>query len=327
MLPRLPMFCLPSSCEIRIKLAPQAEARLRRTSTVEPLAYEAFLRGRYFWNQRTRKALENSLQQFRESIRHDHEYAPADAGMADSYLSLLDDAYLPPLEATAQARQWAEKAIAIDEAFAEPHSSLGHAHFHEFEWTDAEREFRRSIVLNPNYPSAHFYYVNYLVAMGPHQEAVSEARKALALDPVNLAAQTNVAIILYHAGRYGEAVEEARRVLELDTTYAHAHYVLGRAYVQKGMHREAIPSSRRAVSIPRNRHSSMSIRGWLFCAKTHVSVGYCANWGSIDDWKYFAVLCGITHPHSAPSSSLLCGYLSSLSSIKLPGLGASNWKV
>ena len=110
--------------------------------------------------------------------------------MADSYLSLLDDAYMPTRAATTQARQWAEKAVTIDEAFAEPHSSLGHAHFHEYEWADAEREFQRSIALNPNYPAAHFYYANYLVAMGRYEEALAEAKKALALDPVSLTAQT-----------------------------------------------------------------------------------------------------------------------------------------
>jgi TolB-like protein/Flp pilus assembly protein TadD len=235
--------------EIKIKLAPQAEARLERTSIVEPQAYEAYLRGRYLWNQRTEKALHKSLQQFKESIKRDPEYAPAYAGMADAYLSLLDDSYLPPRAATAQARHWAGKAITIDEAFAEPHSSLGHAHYHEFEWKEAEREFQQSIALNPNYPSAHFYYALYLVAVGRHEEAVAQARKALALDPVSLAVQTNVAIINYRAGRNDQAVEEGCRVLDIDRTYAHAHYVLGRAYVQKGMNREAIQSSRRAVAL------------------------------------------------------------------------------
>jgi TolB-like protein/Tfp pilus assembly protein PilF len=235
--------------EIKIKLAPQAEARLERISTVEPRAYEAFLRGRYLWNQRTGKALHNSLREFEKSIKHDPGYASAYAGMADSYLSLLDDAYMPTRAATTQARQWAEKAITIDEAVAEPHSSLGHADFHEYEWADAEREFQRSIALNPNYSSAHFYYANYLVAMGRHEEAVVEAKKALALDPVSLTAQTNVAITYYRAGRYDQGVEEARRVLDIETTFAHAHYVLGRAYVQKGMYREAIRSARRAVAL------------------------------------------------------------------------------
>jgi tetratricopeptide (TPR) repeat protein len=238
--------------EIKIKLVPQAEARLERTSTVQPRAYEAYLRGRYFWNQRTGKALHNSLLQFETSIKHDPRYAPAYAGMADSYLSLLDDAYLPPRAATTQARQWAEKAITIDAAFAEPHSSLGHAHYHEFEWIEAEREFQRAIALNPNYPSAHFYYALYLVAMGRPEEAVAEAEKALALDPVSLAAQTNVAIIWYRTGRYDEAIEEARRVLDIDAGYAHAYYVLGRAHVQKGMYREAILAARRAVALERS---------------------------------------------------------------------------
>jgi TolB-like protein/Flp pilus assembly protein TadD len=250
--------------EIKIKLAPQAEARLERTAAVEPRAYEAYLRGRYLWNQRTGKALRESLRQFGKSIKHDPGYAPAYAGMADAYLSLLDDAYLPTRAATAQARQWAAKAITIDGAFAEPHSSLGHAHYHEFEWTEAEREFRRSIALNPNYPSAHFYYALYLVAMGRHEEAVAEAQKALALDPVSLAAQTNVAIIYYRAGRYDEAVEEARRVLDLETTYAHAHYVLGRAYVQKGRYREAILSSRRAVALEGSNVRYMASLAYIY---------------------------------------------------------------
>jgi TolB-like protein/tetratricopeptide (TPR) repeat protein len=235
--------------EIEIKLAPQAEARLGRTAMVEPRAYEAYLRGRFLWNQRTGKALHESLPQFEKSIQYAPRYAPAYAGMADSYLSLLDDAYLPPRAAMAQARQWAEQAIAIDEAFAEPHSSLGHAHYHEFEWMQAEQEFRRSLTLNPNYPSAHFYYAHYLVATARQEEAVGEAKKALALDPVSLAAQTNLAIIYYRAARYDEAVGEARRVLDIDANYAHAHYVLGRAYVQTGMYRKAILSSRKAVAL------------------------------------------------------------------------------
>ncbi|HEX8799625.1 MAG TPA: tetratricopeptide repeat protein, partial [Terriglobales bacterium] len=235
--------------EIKIKLPPQAEARLGRFSTVDPRAYETYLRGRYLWNKRNGKALEHSLQQFQESIKHDPGYAPAYAGMADSYLSLLDDAYVAPQAAITQARQWAERAITIDSALAEPHSSLGHVHYHEFEWTELEREFQLAITLNPNYPSAHLYYALYLVAMGRHEETVAEAKRALALDPVSLAAQTNLAITYYRAGRYDDAVEEARRVLLIDTNYAHAHYVLGRAYVQKGMYREAILSSRRAVAL------------------------------------------------------------------------------
>jgi tetratricopeptide (TPR) repeat protein len=133
-----------------------------------------------------------------------------------------------------------------------------------FEWTDTEREFRRSIALNPNYPSAHSYYALYLVAMGRHEEAVAEAKKAVALDPVSLAAQTNVAIIYYRAGRYDEAVEEARRVVHLETTYAHAHYVLGRAYVQKGMYREAILSSRRAVALERSNVRYMASLAYIY---------------------------------------------------------------
>ena len=252
--------------EIKIKLAPQAAARLERTSTVEPRAYEAFLRGRYLWNQRSGKALRSSLQQFETSIKLDPGYAPAYVGLADSYLSLLDDAYLPSRAAISQARQWAEKAVTIDSALAEPHSSLGHAHYHEFAWAEAEREFQRAIALNPNYPSAHFYYSLCLVALRRHEEAVDEAKKALTLDPVSLTAQANVAMIYYRAGRYDEAAEEASRVLNLDSAYAHAHYVRGRVYVQKGMYREAILSTRRAVALERSNTRYLGSLAYIYGA-------------------------------------------------------------
>lgn len=250
--------------EIKIALGPQAEARLERASIVEPRAFEAYLRGRYFWNQRTGKALHNSLQQFEESIQYDPGYAPAYAGMADSYLSLLDDAYIEPLAAMAQARQWAEKAIAIDQAFPEPHSSLGHAQFHEFKWKESEGELQRSIELNPNYASAHFYYANYLVALGRSDQAVAEARKSLALDPVNLTAQANVAIIHYRVGHYEEAVDEARRALDMDNRYVHAHYILGRAYAQKRMYRDAVRSSRRAVTLEGNNVRYLASLAYIY---------------------------------------------------------------
>lgn len=235
--------------EIKITLAPQAEARMERNLGVNLLAYEGFLRGRYLWNQRTGESLRSSLRQFEECIKRDPGYALAYAAIADSYLSLADNAHLPMRAATAQARQWAEKAIVIDTGFADPHSSLGHAYFHEFHWAEAEREFQQSVTLNPNYPPAHFYYANYLVATKRYQEAVAEAKEALALDPVNLAAQSNLASVYYRSGRYDQAIREARRALALDGNYAHAYYVLGRAYVQKGMYPEAIESSRKAMDL------------------------------------------------------------------------------
>jgi tetratricopeptide (TPR) repeat protein len=119
---------------------------------------------------------------------------------------------------------------------------------HEFNWQKAGAEFERAIELNPNYPAAHFYYANYLVAREFFDEAVAEARRAQALDPVSLPAGSNIANILYHARSYDLSIEQSLRVLDMDPSFARAHEDLGRAYEQKGMYEQAIRALRTAVA-------------------------------------------------------------------------------
>lgn len=231
--------------EIQIKLAPQEQQRL--TATVNPQAYEAYLRGRYLLNRRTLESVQKSVQYFKQSIEHDPHYAVAFAGLADSYLTHHDLGHLSPAEATTKAKDAARNALGMDESLAEAHTSLGHAHFHEFDWLAAARDFKRAIKLNPNYANAHFYYANYLIAVGQKNEAIAEARRTLRLDPVSLPAATNLAAILFFAGHYAEAVEEALRVLEIDPSFARAYEDLGRAYEQQGMYAQAIAAFEKAV--------------------------------------------------------------------------------
>jgi TolB-like protein/Tfp pilus assembly protein PilF len=234
--------------EIEIKLAPRDRGRLA-AGTVNPQSYEDYLKGRYLWNTRTQEALEKSIRYFERAIQNEPRYAAAYAGLADSYLTLHDSDHILPKLATSKAKSAAAKALDIDESLAEAHISLAHAHFHELNWPSAEREFKRGIELNPNYATAHFYYANYLLAVGQPEEAVAEAGRARELDPVSLPAQTNVAMILCLAGKLDQAIEHSLRVLETDPHFAPAHEDLGRAYEQKGMHRRAIAAFRKAVAI------------------------------------------------------------------------------
>jgi TolB-like protein/Flp pilus assembly protein TadD len=233
--------------EIKIKLAPKEKERLASGGAVNPQTYEAYLKGRYLLNRRTLEAVQKSLQYFKKSIDHDPHYAVAFAGLADSYLTHHDLGHLPPREATTKAKAAARKALTIDPALAEAHTSLGHAHFHEFNWLAAERDFKRAIQLNPNYANAHFYYANYLIAVGQRNEAIAEARCAQTLDPVALPAGTNLAAILYFAGHYTEAVEASLRVLEIDSGFGRAYEDLGRAYEQQGTYSQAIAAFEKAV--------------------------------------------------------------------------------
>jgi len=234
--------------EIKLKLAPQEHERLVGAAAVNPQAYEACLQGRYLLNRRTFEALQKSVQYFQKAIQRDPHYAVAYAGLADSYLTLLDYGHLSTDDATRKADAAARKALQIDDTLAEAHTSLGHSAFHQFSWPTTETEYRRALELNPNYASAHYYYANYLTAAGRMEEALVEARSALALDPVSLPAGANLANLLYHARRYKEALEQAFHVLEIDPTFYRAYEDLGKAYEQQRKLPQAIAAFRKIVS-------------------------------------------------------------------------------
>lgn len=234
--------------QIQVKLMPNAKERLEASGSISPNAYEAYLKGRYLWNQRTPEALQKSIRYFEKAIQVDPAYAAAYAGLADSYLTMQDDGLLPTLNATAAAKKAAYKALRHDDALAEPHISLAHAYFHEFAWAKAEREFENGIELNQNYAVGHFYFANYLLVMERMEEALTEARRAQALDPVSLPTGSNTAMALYFNRQYDEAIEECMRVLEIDPKFARSYEDLGRAYLEKGMRHQAMSAFKKAVS-------------------------------------------------------------------------------
>lgn len=233
--------------EIRVKLTPQEEARLMRPRAVNPDAYEAYLKGRYFWNKRTKASLEKSLEYFQQATLADAAYAAAHAGLADCYLRQLDYNYLPPQKACELATVSALRALEIDETLAEAHTSLGHRAIHEFDWAGAETSFRRALALNAGYGTAHYYYANLLAAVGRFPEAVAEARRALALDPVAISVILNAAFIDHLAGRPDEARVLLEKALEIDSNFAHVHYYSGLIYERQRMYDEAIRAFRKAL--------------------------------------------------------------------------------
>ena len=234
--------------EIKLKLEPRERDRLVGAAVVDPQAYEAYLQGRSLLNRRTFEALNKSVQYFQKAIQRDPHYAVAYAGLADSYLALMDCGHLSADDATSKADAAARKAVQIDDTLAEAHTSLGHSAFHRFNWPTTEMEYRRAVELNPNYAAAHYYYSNYLSAVGRAEEALAEARIALALDPVSLVASSNLSDLLYNAGRYEQAVEQALRVLEVDPTFYRAYGDLGRAYEQQGKLPQAMAAFRKIVT-------------------------------------------------------------------------------
>ena len=241
--------------EIEVKLTPSA-LTASAGRAIDSDAYEAYLKGRYFWDRRTLEAVRKSIACFESSTRREPRYADAHSGLADAYMTLHDNDHLPPEEARAKARQAAETAIVIAPALAEARTSLAHVLFHEYDWAGAEREFREAIARNRNYATARFYYANFLVAFRRFEEAIAEARAALRLDPVSLPAGVNMARIYYHAGRIEEGIEHCRRVLEIEPDFITALEALGQLLEQHGRHSEAIDTLEKSVEgsgrAPRN---------------------------------------------------------------------------
>ena len=238
--------------QIPIKLAPLEQARLARKRQISPEAHEAYLRGRYFWNQRTKQALEKSLRYFEKAVEKDPDFALGYTGLADYYSVLASTAYsFSPMEAFSKGAVSARKALQIDETLAEAHTSLAQSNFYALDWLAAEKELRRSIELNPSYATAHHWYALYLAATGRFAEALAEANCACALDPLSVIINRDLGVVYYYARQPDRAIEQFQNTMELDPNFALLHQGLGRAYLEKGMREEAISEIQRAVRLSR----------------------------------------------------------------------------
>jgi DNA-binding SARP family transcriptional activator/TolB-like protein/Flp pilus assembly protein TadD len=239
--------------KLRLKLTSDEQKRLTKRYTENTEAYRLYLKGRYFWNKRTEEGVKKGIQFFRQAIAKDPNYALAYAGLADSYIILgnFGVAALPLGEAVLRAREAAVTALELDDTLAEAHALLGCILVeYDWNWPDAEKEFKRAIELNPNYATAHHWYAFiYLVAIGRLDEAIGEEKRAQELDPLSLIINTNVGTLLYLARQYDEAIEQYQNALEIDPTFIITHWMLGLAYEQKEMYREAIMEFQRAVAL------------------------------------------------------------------------------
>jgi TolB-like protein/DNA-binding winged helix-turn-helix (wHTH) protein/Flp pilus assembly protein TadD len=236
--------------EIHMVVTPEEQTRLA-ARPINPEAYEAYLKGRYFWNKRTEQGFKKGIEYFQQVIEKDPAYARAYAGLADSYNFLGTYDYLPPEDSYPRGRAAATKAIEIDETVAEAHASLAVVlEEYDRDWAGAEKEFKRAIELNPSYASAHQWYAEYLLQMGRHKEAIAEARLARELDPLSLQINSVVGWAFYIAGQYDASIEEYLKALEMDPNYINFYVGLGLSYMEKAMFEEAIAELQKAVTLP-----------------------------------------------------------------------------
>jgi TolB-like protein/Tfp pilus assembly protein PilF len=214
-----------------------------RKASLSPKSYEAYdlyLRGLYFWNKRTPQGFERAVEYFQQAIEKDPNYAQAYAGLADSYVLMSGYSAVSPRELMPKARAAALRAVESNERLAEAHVSLAViAQNYDWDWKTVEKEYRRAIELDPNYPTAHHWYAESLALEGRFDEAFVEIERARQLDPLSLIIATDYGAILYFSRQYDRAIEQFRAVLEMEPNFPRAH-ILVNAYVEKGMYAEAL---------------------------------------------------------------------------------------
>lgn len=227
------------SDHLRVKIAGAQLPAGRQT--INPEAYDIYLKGRFFWNQRSPAAMKKGIEYFVQAIKKDANYAQAHSGLADCY-TLLSWSSVPPRQFVPKARMSVTKALEIDDQLAEARASMGFIRlWYDWDLISAEKEFLQAIDLNPNYPTAHHWYSFCLFAMERYEEAMERIRHALEIDPLSLIINADIGEQLYRRRRYDEALEQFQQSLELDPSFDIAKYWMLRTWLEVGRVSETIP--------------------------------------------------------------------------------------
>jgi DNA-binding winged helix-turn-helix (wHTH) protein/TolB-like protein/Flp pilus assembly protein TadD len=235
---------------LQLELSAPERQRMNQRTTRSAAAWEAYVRGRYFWQRRNEESLRRAMDCFRQALELDPGFAEAHAGLADCFVLLPLYAGEAPRAAFPLARESAERALRLDQRCAEAWTSLAYTQFF-FDWSfeAAEESFRTALANNPSYATAHHWYAFFLAARGRFPEAIARARTARQCDPLSLVINTDLAFVAYFARRFDEAAAQLRRTLELDAGFAYAHAGRALALVERGELRSATNAGRRAVSL------------------------------------------------------------------------------
>jgi TolB-like protein len=236
--------------EIQVRLTPGEQAAFADSPVVDPVAYDACLRGRYYWDKRTPAAVALAISAFREALTRDPGYAPAHAGLAECFGVLGWWGYVSPREGCAKAKALALRTLEIDPDLAEGHSALAWAvQHHDYDFKQAEREFQRAIELDPRYAVARYRFAMTLAHLGRFEEAIAQCTCALGLDPLSYTANAVMCWVYWMARSFDRLLEHGRRTVELHPDIPHSHWPLGFAYVELGDPETGIPEMRLAVEV------------------------------------------------------------------------------
>src|SRR5881296_2090097 len=213
-------------------------------------AYSLYLKGRFCWNKRNQQGVLEAISFFKQAIDHDPDYALAYSGLSDAYALQVDYRSVPVTEGYRLAREYALKALALDETLPEAHTSLAWVlHVYDWDWPGAMREYARALELNPGFATAHHWYSYVLLVNGQSDQAMTEVLTALELDPSSLSTRRGVGWISYYTRRYDQALYHLRRAVAMDPTSEDSYRVMGLVLAQQGAYAEAERAFREAITL------------------------------------------------------------------------------
>jgi len=254
------------STHLKAKLSGAEETKVTKSATSDAEAYQAYLKGRYYWNRRTAENLKKAIEQFNVATDRDPNYALAFVGLADCYAILSDYAGAPTSETLPQAKAYAERALAIDGQLAEPHATLGSVNDALWQWAEAEKEYKRAIEINPNYATAYHWYSQLLKSLGRNDEAATMIKRAHELDPLSSVTSSNVSVMHQLQNNLDESIENSRKIIELDPNFAEAYDDLGLSYLKQGRNAEAFSAMEKAVELTNSAGAILGDLGYVYAA-------------------------------------------------------------
>jgi TolB-like protein/Tfp pilus assembly protein PilF len=248
------------SSRLQTKLSGADEAKVTKTYTANPEAYQLYLKGKFYWNKRTGESLKQAAELYRQAIEKDPNYALAYSGLAETYVLFSSYDVAPANDSMPQAKAAALRALAIDDSLAEAHTALGF-YLSNYEWDrdGSKREYRRAIELKPNYATAHHWLGADLANVKQFDDSLVELRRAEELDPLSPIIGTNLGDTLVFARKYDEAIAQYKRTLVRNPNFAYVHRALGWAYGSNGMYPEAVAETRMAIEL----NNGSSAKGYL----------------------------------------------------------------
>jgi TolB-like protein/Flp pilus assembly protein TadD len=239
--------------EVRVQLTPAEQVRLSASQTVNSRAYENYLRGRYLGNRRTKEALDQALEYYQAVVANDPDSGLGYSGLADIYSLQAVLGMSPPDEVWPKAEAAATRALELDDSLAEAHSAMGLLHsFYEWNWKQAEQDYRKAVELNPGDATARQRFAVLLSRLGRHREAIDEMQQARELDPLSITINNAVAVTYYMARRYEDAILQLEKNRALSPAYYRTYWNLGRCYLQKQQYPQAIAALQKALELSGN---------------------------------------------------------------------------